>query len=176
MIRLAAVLCGALFGLGLVVSDMANPTRVLAFLDVTGRWDPSLALVMAGALIPSAIAYRWVRARNAPVLAAALHIPNQRQIDRNLVIGAAVFGVGWGWQAYARARPLHCCQRVNPLHSFSRPPWSSACSSTGSSTVPAQQRIRHESALTCAELACDRPTGSHRHTCLEKGGHLECHL
>ena len=76
MIRLAAVLCGALFGLGLVVSDMANPTRVLAFLDVTGRWDPSLALVMAGALIPSAIAYRWVRARNAPVLAAALHIPN----------------------------------------------------------------------------------------------------
>lgn len=96
MIRLAAVLCGALFGLGLVVSDMANPARVLAFLDVTGRWDPSLALGMAGALIPSAIAYRWVRARNAPVLAAALHIPNQRQIDRNLVIGAAVFGVGWG--------------------------------------------------------------------------------
>lgn len=56
MIRLAAFLCGSLFGLGLVVSDMANPARVLAFLDVAGRWDPSLALVMAGALIPSAIA------------------------------------------------------------------------------------------------------------------------
>lgn len=96
MIRLAAFLSGALFGLGLVVSDMANPARVLAFLDVAGKWDPSLALVMAGALIPSAIAYRWVRARNAPVLAAALHIPRQRQIDRHLVIGAAVFGIGWG--------------------------------------------------------------------------------
>ncbi|WP_312708010.1 DUF6691 family protein [Stenotrophomonas sp.] len=96
MIRLAAFLSGALFGLGLVVSDMANPARVLAFLDVAGKWDPSLALVMAGALIPSAIAYRWVRARNAPVLAAALHIPRQHQIDRHLVIGAAVFGIGWG--------------------------------------------------------------------------------
>ena len=96
MIRLAAFLCGSLFGLGLVVSDMANPARVLAFLDVAGRWDPSLALVMAGALIPSAIAYRWARARNTPVLAAALHIPNQRQIDQNLVIGAVVFGIGWG--------------------------------------------------------------------------------
>ncbi|KRG70529.1 DUF6691 family protein [Pseudoxanthomonas dokdonensis] len=96
MIRLAALLCGSLFGLGLVVSDMANPARVLAFLDVAGSWDPSLALVMAGALIPSAIAYWWVRARNTPVLAAALHIPSQRQIDLNLVIGAAVFGIGWG--------------------------------------------------------------------------------
>ncbi|PPU38839.1 DUF6691 family protein [Xanthomonas arboricola] len=96
MIRLAAFLCGSLFGLGLVVSDMANPARVLAFLDVTGAWDPSLALVMAGALIPSTIAYRWVRARNVPVLAPALQLPRQRQIDRKLVIGAALFGIGWG--------------------------------------------------------------------------------
>lgn len=96
MIRLVAFLCGALFGLGLIVSDMANPARVLAFLDVTGVWDPSLALVMAGALIPSAIAYRWVWSRNAPVLAAALQIPQHRHIDRNLVVGAAVFGIGWG--------------------------------------------------------------------------------
>jgi len=96
MIRVAAFLCGSLFGLGLIVSDMANPARVLAFLDVAGAWDPSLALVMAGALCPSAIAYRWVRARNTPVLAAALHIPNQRQIDRSLVVGAALFGIGWG--------------------------------------------------------------------------------
>ncbi|MDV2453682.1 DUF6691 family protein [Xanthomonas hortorum] len=96
MIRLTAFLCGALFGLGLVVSDMANPARVLAFLDVTGAWDPSLALVMAGALLPSTVAYRWVRARSVPLLAATLQLPQQRQIDNKLVIGAALFGIGWG--------------------------------------------------------------------------------
>jgi len=96
MIRLMAFLCGSLFGLGLIVSDMANPARVIAFLDVTGAWDPSLALVMIGALIPSVIAYRWARARNAPLCAAALHVPQRRDIDRNLVLGAAVFGIGWG--------------------------------------------------------------------------------
>lgn len=87
MIRLMAFLCGSLFGLGLIVSDMANPARVIAFLDVTGAWDPSLALVMIGALIPSVIAYRWARARNAPLFAAALHVPQRRDIDRNLVLG-----------------------------------------------------------------------------------------
>lgn len=96
MIRLVAFLCGSLFGLGLVVSDMANPARVVAFLDITGAWDPSLALVMAGALLPSAIAYRWTRARHAPLLAGALHIPQSRRIDRHLVVGAALFGIGWG--------------------------------------------------------------------------------
>ncbi|KAB0522471.1 MULTISPECIES: DUF6691 family protein [Xanthomonas] len=96
MIRLTTFLCGALFGLGLVVSDMANPARVLAFLDVKGAWDPSLALVMAGALLPSTIAYRWVRARRVPLLAATLQLPQQRQIDHKLVIGAALFGIGWG--------------------------------------------------------------------------------
>ncbi|MCL1531116.1 YeeE/YedE family protein [Xanthomonas nasturtii] len=96
MIRLAAFLCGALFGLGLMVSDMANPARVLAFLDVTGAWNVSLALVMASALIPSTIAYRWVRARNVPLLAATLHLPQHRRIDRKLLIGAALFGIGWG--------------------------------------------------------------------------------
>lgn len=96
MKRLTAFLCGALFGLGLVISDMANPTRVLAFLDVSDAWDPSLALVMLGALIPSSAAYLWVRARRTPVLAASLHIPTHRTIDWRLVMGAAIFGLGWG--------------------------------------------------------------------------------
>ncbi|MDV2449973.1 YeeE/YedE family protein [Xanthomonas hortorum] len=96
MIRLAAFFSGSLFGLGLVVSDMANPARVLAFLDVTGAWDASLALVMAGALIPSVIAYRWARVRTAPLLAPSFHLPQQRKIDRKLVVGAALFGIGWG--------------------------------------------------------------------------------
>lgn len=96
MIRLAALLCGALFGLGLVVSDMANPARVLAFLDITGNWDPSLAYVMVGALVPSTLAYLWVRRRGTPVLDSELHIPPSGRIDRRLVIGAALFGIGWG--------------------------------------------------------------------------------
>lgn len=75
MIRLMAFLCGSLFGLGLIVSDMANPARVIAFLDVTGAWDPSLALVMIGALIPSVIAYRWARARNAPPVCCCATCP-----------------------------------------------------------------------------------------------------
>lgn len=91
-----AFVCGALFGVGLVISDMANPARVLAFLDIAGDWDGSLALVMAGALLPSALAYRLVRRRGTPLLAARLHIPERGPVDRRLVIGAALFGIGWG--------------------------------------------------------------------------------
>lgn len=91
-----AFVCGALFGVGLVISDMANPARVLAFLDIAGDWDGSLALVMAGALLPSALAYRRVIRRGTPLLAARLHIPERGPVDRRLVIGAALFGIGWG--------------------------------------------------------------------------------
>lgn len=92
----AAILCGALFGAGLVVSDMINPARVLAFLDVAGRWDPSLALVMGGALIPSGLAYLYRRRLDSPLIADRFHVPAARTIDRSLIVGAALFGVGWG--------------------------------------------------------------------------------
>ncbi|ACL57297.1 DUF6691 family protein [Methylobacterium nodulans] len=87
---------GLLFGLGLLVSGMANPAKVLAFLDVTGRWDPSLALVMAGAVAASAVGYRVARRRGRPVLAPRLEIPTRRGLDPRLLMGAAVFGIGWG--------------------------------------------------------------------------------
>lgn len=93
---LVAVACGLLFGAGMVVSDMVNPARVLAFLDVTGAWDPSLALVMGGALIPSAVAYLVRRRMDAPVAADAFHVPDNRRIDAPLVGGAMLFGLGWG--------------------------------------------------------------------------------
>ncbi|WP_337267491.1 YeeE/YedE family protein [Oryzifoliimicrobium ureilyticus] len=92
----ASVLCGLLFGVGLVISDMVNPARVLAFLDVTGGWDPSLAFVMGGALIPSSIAYAIKRRRRKPMLDGAFHVPASRTIDRPLVTGAVLFGLGWG--------------------------------------------------------------------------------
>ena len=93
---LASILAGLLFGVGLVVSDMINPGRVLAFLDVTGAWDPSLAFVMGGALIPSAIAYRIRARRTAPLLDTAFHVPENRNIDSKLVTGSILFGLGWG--------------------------------------------------------------------------------
>jgi uncharacterized protein len=93
---LAALLCGALFGAGLVVSDMVNPARVLAFLDVAGDWDYSLALVMGGALLPAAAAYAWRRRMPAPLCDSRFHVPEGRRIDLPLLGGAVLFGLGWG--------------------------------------------------------------------------------
>ena len=93
---LIAILCGVLFGAGMIISDMVNPARVLAFLDVTGDWDPSLAFVMGGALIPSGIAYMIHRRMHAPVLADEFRVPASRLIDRPLIGGAILFGLGWG--------------------------------------------------------------------------------
>ena len=92
----SAFAVGLLFGLGLVVSGMADPAKVLAFLDVTGRWDPSLALVMAGAVAVSAAGYHLTRRRGRPVLAPRLDVPARRDLDARLIAGAAIFGLGWG--------------------------------------------------------------------------------
>ena len=95
-IVISAFVAGLIFGLGLIVSEMINPAKVQAFLDIFGNWDPSLAFVMAGAVTVSALGYRFARSRGAPVLASRLDLPVRREIDQRLVGGAAVFGVGWG--------------------------------------------------------------------------------
>jgi uncharacterized membrane protein YedE/YeeE len=97
MIRnLAALGAGAIFGLGLAISEMVNPLKVKAFLDVAGDWDPSLTLVMGGAVMVSFISFRLTLRRPKPILATRFELPTRRNIDRRLVGGAAVFGVGWG--------------------------------------------------------------------------------
>lgn len=96
MIAFAAFGCGLLFGLGLIVSQMIDPAKVLAFLDVTGRWDPSLAFVMVGAIAASSVGVVVAKRRGVPVLATKLEMPGRRDIDTRLVAGAALFGVGWG--------------------------------------------------------------------------------
>jgi len=96
MAALAALAAGLLFGLGLAVSQMANPAKVLAFLDLAGKWDPSLALVMAGALAVTIPGYRLVLRRPKPVLAAHFGLPTAKSIDWRLIAGAAIFGAGWG--------------------------------------------------------------------------------
>ena len=93
---LPSLIVGLIFGAGLTLSDMVNPARVLAFLDVAGDWDPTLAFVMGGALIPSSIAYWVVRHMNRPLLGGQFRIPASRELDRKLLAGAALFGVGWG--------------------------------------------------------------------------------
>lgn len=93
---ISAFASGLLFGLGLIVSEMINPEKVLAFLDVFGNWDPSLGLVMAGAVAVSAGGYAFAKRRGAPIVAAKLEIPSRRDLDPRLVTGAALFGIGWG--------------------------------------------------------------------------------
>ncbi len=91
-----AILAGVLFGLGLAISQMINPEKVLAFLDVAGRWDPTLAFVMFGALVVTFPAFRVVLKRPAPWLAERFSLPTRKDLDVRLVLGAALFGVGWG--------------------------------------------------------------------------------
>lgn len=91
-----ALIAGLVFGLGLMVSGMANPAKVLGFLDLGGRWDPSLAFVMAGAIAVGAAAFAQARRRTRSVLGAEMKLPSARQIDRRLVVGSLMFGVGWG--------------------------------------------------------------------------------
>ncbi len=91
---------GLLFSIGLIVSSLANPTKVQNFLDVAGAWDPSLALTMAAAVLTTALGYRWVFRRRRPVLEETFHLPTATPIDLKLVVGAALFGVGWGLVGY----------------------------------------------------------------------------
>ena len=93
---ITASLIGLLFGAGIAISGMINPAKVLNFFDVFGTWDPSLAFVMAGALVVTAIGYRFVLKRPKPVIDTTLHGPTGRRNDTPLIAGAAVFGIGWG--------------------------------------------------------------------------------
>jgi uncharacterized membrane protein YedE/YeeE len=92
----ASFVCGLLFGFGLLVSGMTNPLKVLGFLDLFGRWDPTLAFVMAGAAGVSAVGYATARSLGAPLLAARSLWPARTNIDAPLIGGAVLFGVGWG--------------------------------------------------------------------------------
>ncbi|MEO1703110.1 MAG: DUF6691 family protein [Pseudomonadota bacterium] len=97
MKHVLTLLTGALFGLGIAISGMANPAKVVNFFDIAGTWDPSLIFVMGGALITTMIGYRLVfGARSMPLFEARYHLPTRRDIDPQLVGGSALFGVGWG--------------------------------------------------------------------------------
>ena len=93
---LLAFASGLVFGLGLLAAGMADPAKVLGFLDLAGAWDPSLAFVMAGAIAVGLVAFGIARRRTTTLLGNAMHLPTGRDVDRRLVVGSLVFGAGWG--------------------------------------------------------------------------------
>ncbi len=97
---LSSLFAGLVFGLGLVISGMINPAKVQNFLDVTGRWDPSLALVMGSALIVTAGGFFLLRRWNMPLFAARFHWPTRNDVDPRLISGSATFGAGWGMAGF----------------------------------------------------------------------------
>ncbi|MGG6238796.1 DUF6691 family protein [Nodosilinea sp. AN01ver1] len=98
--NLVALAAGLLFGLGLGFSQMIDPQRVIGFLDVAGNWDATLAFVMGGAVLMTLISFRFILRQPAPLLGAKFYVPTRSDIDRPLVLGAALFGIGWGLGGY----------------------------------------------------------------------------
>jgi len=96
MIKLTAFFAGLIFGLGLLLAGMANPAKVLAFLDLAGAWDPSLALVMGGAIAVAIIPLNWARKNKQSLLGAPMQFPMKRELDSRLIGGSLLFGIGWG--------------------------------------------------------------------------------
>ncbi len=95
MNKIIALIAGLLFGYGLALSGMLSPSKVVGFLDITGNWDPSLAFVMGGGLIITIISFRILLKRPHPMFGDRFHVPNRNDIDKRLVVGALLFGVGW---------------------------------------------------------------------------------
>jgi uncharacterized membrane protein YedE/YeeE len=93
---IVALFSGLIFGIGLILAGMANPAKVLAFLDITAHWDPSLGLVMGGAIAVGFVAFKIAGKRTSSFLGLPMNIPTSRIIDKRLVIGALIFGIGWG--------------------------------------------------------------------------------
>jgi uncharacterized membrane protein YedE/YeeE len=97
---IVALIVGMLFGIGLIVSGMTDPSKVIGFLDLAGPWDPSLGLVMAGAIAVGLLAFRIAAGRARSLLGDAMRLPSATRIDRRLILGGLAFGVGWGMAGY----------------------------------------------------------------------------
>ncbi|WP_313296931.1 YeeE/YedE family protein [Diaphorobacter sp.] len=109
-----ALLAGIIFGLGLILSGMGNPAKVQNFLDFFGHWDPSLALVMAGAIAVAIIPFTWAKRREKALLGEPMQLPSSTKIDARLLIGAAMFGIGWGIAGFC---PGPALMNLATLHS-----------------------------------------------------------
>lgn len=111
---LSALVIGLTFGLGICISGMSNPAKVLNFFDIFGTWDPSLAFVMLGALAVNIPGYRLALRRSAPVVEPRFQLPEKRVIDRRLVLGSATFGIGWGIAGFCPGGALPVISTLEP--------------------------------------------------------------
>jgi uncharacterized protein len=114
MQRLTEFAVGLLFGLGLILSGMTDPGKVLGFLDLFGAWDPSLAFVMGGAILVGLGAFAMAKRRTTSFLGGAMHLPQRRDIDRRLVVGSLTFGVGWGLAGFCPGPALVSLGTLQP--------------------------------------------------------------
>jgi uncharacterized membrane protein YedE/YeeE len=114
VLPIATFACGFIFGLGLLISGMIQPAKVLGFLDIFGAWDPSLAVVMAAALAVSGVGYVLAQRRSTPVLAPRFDIPTKSTIDAPLVTGSALFGIGWGMAGLCPGPALENLATLSP--------------------------------------------------------------
>lgn len=112
--NLAALASGVVFGLGLSLAQMTNPDKVLNFLDLTGHWDASLLFVLGGAVVLSTLAFRFILRRTAPMWDSVFHMPLPKAIDKPLVIGSALFGIGWGLSGYCPGPAIASVGLGNP--------------------------------------------------------------
>ncbi len=111
---IATYIIGLIFGMGILYGGMANPAKVLNFFDIAGAWDPSLAFVMGGAFLMTALGYRFVLGRPAPRFSDVFHLPTNRAIDYRLIAGSAVFGIGWGVSGFCPGGVLPAIGTLNP--------------------------------------------------------------
>ena len=100
MLNLISIISGILFGIGLAISEMVNPNKVLSFLDISGNWDPSLIFVMITAILVCLPVYRKILKRDKPVIGKNFYLPNKIDIDKKLILGSSIFGIGYGLVGY----------------------------------------------------------------------------
>ena len=116
--KIVSFISGIIFGVGLSVSNMINPEKVLGFLDIFGLWDPSLIFVMMGAIIISAPAFFLFRSKNKPLFADNFTMPNLKSIDKNLIVGSGTFGIGWGMVGFCPGPAISSLALLNTYSVF----------------------------------------------------------
>lgn len=114
IINIAALVCGLIFGLGLILSGMGSPAKVQNFLDFFGQWDPSLGFVMGGAIAVGLVAFTWAKQRKTALLGAPMQLPTSTAIDSKLLTGSALFGIGWGLAGFCPGPALMNLSTLNP--------------------------------------------------------------
>ncbi len=112
--NLIALIAGILFGLGLVISDMVNPLRVIHFLDIGGDWDPTLLFVMMSALAFTTPAFHYLLKRDCPVIGEKFYLPENKRIEKKLIIGAGLFGLGWGLAGFCPGPAITALATFSP--------------------------------------------------------------